>query len=91
MTSVTHKKSDGTTVIDGETYVYDNAGNLTSKAVNGTSTSYTYDNADQILSESTTGYSTSYTYDANGNRATDSIDIGSGAGTRVVGSDTTAL
>lgn len=69
LTSITHKNSGGTT-LDSESYTLDAAGNLTSKTVNGTTTSYTYDAIDQILTEAFSGYSASYTYDANGNRAT---------------------
>jgi RHS repeat-associated protein len=71
-TSVSHKNSSGT-VLSSESYVYDSAGNLTSKTVDGVTTTYTYDNIDQLLSESRTGYSASYTYDANGNRASKTV------------------
>ncbi len=66
-TSVSHKKSDGT-VLSSESYVYDNAGNMSSKTVGSTTTTYGYDNIDQLLSETRTGYDCDYTYDANGNR-----------------------
>jgi RHS repeat-associated protein len=72
-TSVDHKKSDNS-LISGESYVYDDAGNLTSATKGGTTTSYTYDNVDQLLTESRTGYSATYTYDANGNRASKTLN-----------------
>ncbi len=47
--------------------------NLTSKTVDGVTTTYTYDDIDQLLTESRSGYSASYTYDANGNRASKTL------------------
>jgi len=67
-TSVTHRNSSGTT-ISAETYVLDNASNLTSKTVDSVTTSYGYNAANQLTSESCPSYSYSYTYDANGNRS----------------------
>jgi RHS repeat-associated protein len=61
-------------VISSEGYVYDNAGNLSSKTVDSITTSYTYDAVDQLLSKSRTGYSCSYTYDGNGNRLTKTLN-----------------
>ena len=66
-TSVTHRASASGATLSSESYAYDRAGNLTSKAVDGTTTSYGYDAADQLTSESAPGYSASYAYDANGN------------------------
>lgn len=60
-------------MLSSESYSYDGAGNLSSKTVDGTTTSYTYDAIDQLLTESRTGYSASYTYDANGNRLTKTL------------------
>ncbi len=70
--SVDHKTS-ANVVLSEEDYVYDVGGNLTSKTVNGVSTTYTYDDIDQLLSESRSGYSASYTYDANGNRSSKTL------------------
>ncbi len=72
LTSLTHKNSSNST-ISSESYVYDDASNLYTKTVDGTTTTYGYDNADQLTSESRSGYSASYTYDANGNRATKTL------------------
>lgn len=72
-TSVSHKKSDGT-VLSSESYVYDDAGNMSSKTVDSTTTTYGYDNIDQLTSEARTGYTCSYTYDANGNRLTKTLN-----------------
>jgi RHS repeat-associated protein len=67
--TLTHYDGLGGT-ISAESYVYDGVGNLSSKTVDGLTTTYGYDNSDQITSESNTGYSASYTYDHNGNRLT---------------------
>jgi RHS repeat-associated protein len=72
-TSVIHKTSNTGSTISSETYIYDDAGNLTSKTVNGTTTTYGYDNVNQLTSEAKTGYSASYTYDANGNRTSKTL------------------
>ena len=72
-TSVDHKTSSNA-VLSEEDYVYDYAGNLTSKTVDSVTTTYTYDDIDQLLTESRTGYSASYTYDANGNRASKTLN-----------------
>ncbi|MFZ4508840.1 MAG: RHS repeat-associated core domain-containing protein [Fimbriimonas sp.] len=73
LNSLVHKKSDGT-VLTSEDYVYDQAGNLTTKTVDGVTTTYGYDNIDQLTSESRTGYVCSYTYDSNGNRLTKTLN-----------------
>ena len=67
-TSVVHQASASGSTISSESYVYDRAGNLTSKTVDGTTTGYGYDAANQLTSEAYAGYSASYAYDANGNR-----------------------
>jgi len=58
-------------VVDGngqavEKYVYDRAGNILEKTVNGVTTTYTYDKANQLVSSSVEGKVTSYRYDAAG-------------------------
>ncbi len=72
-TSVTHKNSSGT-ALSSESYVYDDAGNLSSKTVDAVTTTYGYDVIDQLTSEATTGYSASYAYDANGNRTSKTLN-----------------
>ncbi len=73
---VTNKLADGT-VIDQFSYVYDGAGNLTSKTelANGVmrgETTYTYDKQNRLVSVTNPdGSTTSYTYDKAGNRATE--------------------
>jgi RHS repeat-associated protein len=69
VTSLDHKNSSNAS-ISSESYVYDDASNMTSKTVDSVTTTYGYDDIDQLTSESRSGYSASYTYDANGNRAT---------------------
>ncbi len=67
--SVLHKV--GTTTKDGATYVYDSAGNRTSRTDNRTSTTltYTYDGIYQLkTAKQGTTTNESYTYDAVGNR-----------------------
>jgi RHS repeat-associated protein len=71
--SVAHKVSNTGSTISSESYIYDDAGNLTSKTVDGTLTTYGYDVVNQLTSENRTGYSASYTYDANGNRASKTL------------------
>ncbi|MGE4564101.1 MAG: DUF4329 domain-containing protein [Victivallaceae bacterium] len=58
-------------VVDGkgqavEKYVYDRAGNILEKTVNGVTTAYTYDKANQLVSSTVEGNVTSYRYDAAG-------------------------
>ena len=49
-----------------ERYVYDPAGNILSKTVNGKTTSYAYDKANQLVSSTCDGKTTHYEYDAAG-------------------------
>ena len=49
-----------------ENYVYDPAGNILSKTIDGKTTSYTYDKANQLVSSTTDGKVTHYAYDAAG-------------------------
>ena len=49
-----------------ESYVYDPAGNILSKTVNGKTTTYTYDKANQLVSSTTEGKVIHYAYDAAG-------------------------
>ena len=49
-----------------EKYVYDPAGNILSKTVNGKTTTYTYDKANQLVSSECGGKVTKYQYDAAG-------------------------
>ena len=49
-----------------ESYVYDPAGNILSKTVNGKTTTYTYDKANQLVSSECGGKVTKYQYDAAG-------------------------
>ncbi|MBX9660816.1 MAG: hypothetical protein K2X00_19850, partial [Nitrospiraceae bacterium] len=63
LSNVQQKKANGTN-ISNFTYTYDNAGNLKTEVLNGTTTTYGYDNGDQLTSD---GVSTQ-TYDATGNR-----------------------
>jgi len=71
--SVLHQS--GSTTLDGASYIYDNAGNRTSKTnyLNNVTEGYTYDLIYQ-LTQVTQGSSTteSYTYDAVGNRLSSS-------------------
>lgn len=49
-----------------ESYVYDPAGNILSKTIEGKTTTYTYDKANQLVSFTTDGKVTHYAYDAAG-------------------------
>jgi len=49
-----------------ENYVYDPAGNILSKTIDGKTTTYTYDKANQLVSSTTDGKVTHYAYDAAG-------------------------
>ena len=49
-----------------EQYVYDPAGNILSKTIDGKTTTYTYDKANQLVSSTTGGKVTKYQYDAAG-------------------------
>ena len=66
------KKGQLTAVVDFAThevveqYVYDPAGNILSKTVNGKTTKYKYDDANQLVSSSCDGKTTKYEYDAAG-------------------------
>lgn len=51
---------------DVERYVYDLAGNVLSKTVNGKTTTFTYDKANQLVSSTVDGKTTRYAYDAAG-------------------------
>jgi RHS repeat-associated protein len=72
-TDIRHRQSGGTNIVR-ETYVWDDAGNLTSKTIGSNTVSYTYDAADQLLSETRGTWSSSYTYDGNGNRLTKTLN-----------------
>ena len=66
------KKGQLTAVVDFAThevveqYVYDPAGNILRKTVNGRTTVYTYDKANQLVSSECNGKITKYEYDAAG-------------------------
>ena len=49
-----------------ECYVYDPAGNILSKTIDGKTTTYTYDKANQLVSSTCNGKVTHYAYDAAG-------------------------
>ena len=49
-----------------EQYIYDPAGNILSKTVNGKTTAYTYDKANQLVTSTADGKVTNYQYDAAG-------------------------
>ena len=49
-----------------EQYVYDPAGNILSKTIDGKTTTYTYDKANQLVSSTCDGKVTKYQYDAAG-------------------------
>ena len=51
---------------DLERYVYDPAGNILSKTVNGKATTFTYDKANQLVTSTCDGKTTHYRYDAAG-------------------------
>ena len=51
---------------DVERYVYDPAGNILSKTVNGKTTTFTYDKANQLVSSTVDGKTTDYRYDGAG-------------------------
>ena len=51
---------------DLERYVYDPAGNILSKTVNGKTTTFTYDKANQLVTSTCDGKTTHYRYDAAG-------------------------
>lgn len=51
---------------DVERYVYDPAGNVLSKTVDGKTTIFTYDKANQLVSSTVDGKTTRYAYDAAG-------------------------
>ena len=66
------KKGQLLAVVDAKTgqkveqYVYDPAGNILKKTVNGKTTTYTYDKANQLVSSVCDGKETKYAYDAAG-------------------------
>lgn len=49
-----------------EQYVYDPAGNILSKTIDGKTTTYTYDKANQLVTSTVAGKVTNYAYDAAG-------------------------
>lgn len=67
------------TTVNGVSYSYDNAGNLTSK---GTQT-FTWDAWNRLKESANTGTSTAYTYDHTGQRVTQSVNRGSGTTTTI--------
>ncbi len=64
---ITHQSPSGAT-LTAETYSYDFNGNLTSKTVDGGTTTYQYDAIGQLLSEIGPSVYFTYDYDHNGNR-----------------------
>lgn len=57
-----------------ESVSYNAAGRVTSRTIDGVTTSYTYDVAGNLLAESRTGYSASYTYDTSGRRTSKTLN-----------------
>ena len=71
-----NRKADNT-IIDAYAYTYDAAHNLLSKTDSRGITSYTYDVLNRLFSVTEpSGKVTSYTYDASGNRATQTVVLG---------------
>jgi RHS repeat-associated protein len=68
------KNSAGTTTLRSQNWVYDGVGNMTSRTIEGVTTTYSYDNIHQLITESRSGSLLEYTYDANGNRLTKKVN-----------------
>ena len=60
--------------MNNTTFTYDNFDRLTTKKVNGTTTTYSYDDTNQLTSDGTRNYS----FDANGNRNSTGYTTGTG-------------
>jgi len=74
--TLTNRKADDT-IIDSYAYTYDAAHNLLTKTDSRGLTTYTYDVLNRLSSVTEpSGKVTSYTYDASGNRATQTVEIG---------------
>ncbi|MFA7231751.1 MAG: RHS repeat domain-containing protein, partial [Victivallaceae bacterium] len=56
-----------------EQYVYDPAGNILKKTIDGKATTYMYDKANQLVSSSADGVDTDFAYDAAGRLATETV------------------
>ncbi|MCL1872749.1 MAG: hypothetical protein FWF85_01355, partial [Clostridiales bacterium] len=75
--TLTNKNSGGST-IEAFNYGYDLAGNMTSKLDKKGTTSYTYDADNRLATVTEPGSKvTTYTFDNAGNRATESVQLGS--------------
>ena len=70
------KNSAGTTTLRSQNWVYDGVGNMTSRTIEGVTTTYSYDNIHQLITESRSGSLLEYTYDANGNRLSKTLNSG---------------
>ena len=68
-----HRDSSNTS-LNNTTFTYDNFDRLTTKKVNGTTTTYSYDDTNQLTSDGTRNYS----FDANGNRNSTGYTTGTG-------------
>jgi RHS repeat-associated protein len=73
LTNQQHRDSSNTS-LNNTTFTYDNFDRLTTKVVNGTTTTYSYDNTNQLTDDGTASYS----YDANGNRTMTGYTTGTG-------------
>ena len=70
------KNSTGTTTLRSQNWEYDGVGNMTSRTIEGVTTTYSYDNIHQLITESRSGSLLEYTYDANGNRLSKTLNSG---------------
>ncbi len=68
-----HRDSSNTS-LNNTTFTYDNFDRLTTKKVDGTTTTYSYDDTNQLTSDGTRNYS----FDANGNRNSTGYTTGTG-------------
>jgi len=73
ITNIKHRDSSDTS-LQNTTYTYDDNDRMTTKVLNGTTTTYTYDYTDQLTNDTTA----TYTYDANGNRTMTGYQTGAG-------------
>jgi len=67
-------RDSSNTSLENTTFTYDNFDRLTTKKIDGTTTTYSYDDTNQLTGDGTNNYS----YDANGNRTGGGYTTGTG-------------